>query len=53
LIFSVKEGRVQDAKFVYAGCAGAGSSGSAITESVKGKRLEEARKLLLNDVVKH
>jgi nitrogen fixation NifU-like protein len=49
----VNESIVEDAKFVYTGCAGAGSSGSAITELAKGKRLEEARKLSSNDVVEH
>ncbi|MCD6371743.1 MAG: iron-sulfur cluster assembly scaffold protein [Candidatus Aenigmarchaeota archaeon] len=49
----IEEGIIKDAKFIYTGCAGAGSSGSAITELAKGKRLEEALKLSLNDVVEH
>lgn len=42
-----------DVKFLYTGCAGAGSSGSAITELAKGKKLEEAIKLSLDDVLEH
>jgi nitrogen fixation NifU-like protein len=45
--------RIIDAKFIYSGCAGAGSSGSAICELAKDKRLEEAIKLSLGDVLEH
>ena len=49
----INEGRVVEAKFIYSGCAGAGSSGSAITELAKGKGLEEAIKLSLGNVLEH
>ena len=45
--------KIMDAKFIYSGCAGAGSSGSVICELAKDKRLEEAIKLSLGDVLKH
>jgi nitrogen fixation NifU-like protein len=49
----IDEEMIKNAKFLYTGCAGAGSSGSAITELAKGKRLGEARNLSLNDIVEH
>jgi len=49
----INEGRVVEAKFIYSGCAGAGSSGSAITELTKGKELAEAIKLSLGNVLEH
>lgn len=45
-------GVVEDAKFQYLGCLGAASSGSAITRIVKGKTLEEAKKITEHDVLK-
>ena len=49
----IKKEEIIEAKFIYSGCAGAGSSGSAICELAKGKRLEEAIKLSLGDVLEH
>lgn len=49
----INDSIIKDARFIYTGCAGAGSSGSAITELAKGKRLEEAKKLSLDDVLEH
>ena len=46
------EGVVEDAKFQYLGCPGAASSGSAITRIVKGKTLEEAKRITEQDILK-
>jgi nitrogen fixation NifU-like protein len=48
----VEEGVIKDAKFQAIGCAGAFASGSTLTEMVKGKTLEEARKITEQDVIK-
>ena len=45
-------GIVEDAKFLCLGCPGCASSGSAITEIVKGKTLEEAKKITETDLLK-
>jgi nitrogen fixation NifU-like protein len=42
---------IKDAKFQAIGCAGALSSGSALMEMVKEKRLEEAEKITETDIV--
>ena len=46
------EGVVEDAKFQYLGCPGAASSGSAITRIVKGKTLEETKRITEEDILK-
>jgi len=46
-----EDGVVEDAKFQYLGCPGAASSGSAITIIVKGKTLEEARRITEHDII--
>lgn len=38
----IKDDKIEDAKFQAIGCAGAFSSGSALTEMIKGKTLEQA-----------
>jgi nitrogen fixation NifU-like protein len=48
----VEEGVIKDAKFQAIGCAGAFASGSTLTEMVKEKTLEEARKITEQDVIK-
>jgi nitrogen fixation NifU-like protein len=48
----VEEGEIKNAKFQAIGCAGAFASGSALTEMVKGKTLEEAEKITEYDVVR-
>lgn len=42
---------IEDAKFQYLGCPAAASSGSAITRIVKGKTLEEAKKITEQDIL--
>ncbi|MBN2016124.1 iron-sulfur cluster assembly scaffold protein [Candidatus Dojkabacteria bacterium] len=46
-------GIITDAVFEALGCAGACISGSSITVMIKGKTLEEAKKLDENDIIKH
>ena len=48
----VEDDMIRDAKFQAIGCAGAFASGSIITEMVKGKTLEEAKKITEQDVLK-
>jgi len=43
---------IEDAKFQYLGCPGSASSASAITKIVKGKTIEEAKKITEDDVLK-
>ena len=52
MYLKVEDGAIKDAKFQAIGCAGAFASGSALTEMVKGKTLEEAKKLTEQDVIK-
>ena len=42
---------IEDAKFLYVGCPGIGASTSAITEMVKKKTLEEAKKITEKDIL--
>jgi len=51
IFLKVENGVIKDAKFQAIGCAGAFASGSAVTEMVKGKTLEEAEKITEEDVV--
>jgi len=45
-------GVIEDAKFQYLGCPGSASSASAITKIVKGRTIEEARKITEDDVLR-
>jgi NifU-like protein involved in Fe-S cluster formation len=47
-----KTGIIEDAKFYYLGCPGSASSASAMTELVKGKTIDEAKKITEDDVLK-
>jgi len=42
---------IKDAKFVYTGCVGSASSGSAVTEMAKGKKLEDVKNFSLQDII--
>ena len=42
---------IKEAKFQAIGCAGAFSSGSALTEMIKGKTIEQAEKIEEEDVI--
>jgi len=52
LYLKVEGDIIKDAKFQAIGCAGAFASGSTVTEMVKGKTLEEAKKITEHDVLK-
>lgn len=51
LYLKINNGVIEDAKFQCMGCIGATSSGSAITKIVKGKTLEDARKITEQDIL--
>lgn len=42
---------IKEAKFQAIGCAGAFTSGSALTEMIKGKKVEQAEKIEEDDVI--
>ena len=46
-----KKGIIEDAKFYYLGCPGSASSASAMTELVKGKTVDQAKKITEHDVL--
>ena len=48
----VEDGTIKDAKFQAIGCAGAFSSGSALSDMILGKKLEEAEKIEEEDIIK-
>ena len=52
IYIKVKDNRIEDIKFKTFGCAAAIASTSIATEIVKGKTLEEAKKLTRDDVAK-
>lgn len=49
----IKDNVIEDVKFRAIGCAGSFSAGSALTEMVKGKTLEEAEKIDEKQIIKH
>jgi len=49
----INDGRIADAKFQAIGCAGAYTSGSALTEMIKGETLEQAGKISEEDIINH
>lgn len=46
-----KTGIIKDGKFYYLGCPGSAASASAMIELVKGKTMDEAKKITENDVL--
>jgi nitrogen fixation NifU-like protein len=46
-----RTGIIEDAKFYYLGCPGAASSASAMIELVKGKTIDEAKKITEDNVL--
>ena len=46
-----KKGMIEDAKFYYLGCPGSASSASAMTELVKGKTVDQAKKITEDNVL--
>jgi nitrogen fixation NifU-like protein len=47
-----RKGIIEDAKFYYLGCPGSAASASAMTELVKGKTVEQAKKISEEDLLK-
>ncbi len=52
IYLNIKDNRIDDIKFETFGCAAAIAVTSIMTELVKGKALDEAKKLTKDDVVK-
>jgi NifU-like protein involved in Fe-S cluster formation len=48
----IENGTIKDASFQAIGCAGAFSSGSALSDMVRGKTVEEAEKIEEGDIIK-
>jgi nitrogen fixation NifU-like protein len=46
------KGIIEDAKFYYLGCPGSAASASVMTELVKGKTVEQAKKISEEDLLK-
>lgn len=53
IYLKIESGVIKDAKFQAIGCAGAFSAGSALTEMIKGKTLEQAEKINEMDLINH
>ena len=53
MFLKIGSGVIEDAKFQAIGCAGAFASGSALTEMIKGKTLEQAARIDETDIVNH
>lgn len=49
----INEGVIENAKFLTTGCSASFVSGSALTEILKGKTLEEAEKIEGEDILDH
>ena len=49
----INSGRITEAKFQAIGCAGAYTSGSALTEMIKGKTLGQAEKISEEEIINH
>jgi NifU-like protein involved in Fe-S cluster formation len=53
IYLKIESGIIKDAKFQAIGCAGAFASGSALTEMIKGKKLEVAEQINEQDILTH
>ncbi len=53
IYLKIKSNVIEDAKFRAIGCPGAYACGSALTEMIKGKTLEQAEKIGSKDVIDH
>ena len=47
-----KNDKIEDAKFQYIGCAASAACGSILTQIIKGKTLQEAKKITKDDVLR-
>ncbi|KAF5437086.1 nitrogen fixation protein NifU [Candidatus Methanophagaceae archaeon] len=53
IFLDVEDGMIKEAKFQAIGCAGAFSSGSALTERIIGMTLEEAEKIEEDEIIEY
>jgi len=53
VFLKIESNIIKDAKFLAVGCAGAFASGSALMELIKGKTLEEAKKIDEEDIIEY
>ena len=53
IFLNVEDGVIKEAKFQAIGCAGAFSSGSALTERIIGMTLEEAEKIEEDEIIEY
>ena len=51
LYLKIKLNIIEDAKFYYLGCPGSAAAASAMTTLLKGKTLDEAKKMTENDIL--
>jgi NifU-like protein involved in Fe-S cluster formation len=51
LSLKISENVIQDARYEYVGCAGLQVCASTITELIKGKTLEQARQIEVDDIL--
>ena len=51
LYLNIKLNIIEDAKFYYLGCPGSAAAASAMTILLKGKTLDEAKKMTENDIL--
>lgn len=51
LYLKIKLNIIEDAKFYYLGCPGSAAAASAMTTLLKGKTLDEAKKMVENDIL--
>jgi nitrogen fixation NifU-like protein len=53
IYLKINNGVIEDVKFLYVGCPGVGASASAMTNMVKNKTIEEAKKITEKDVLEN
>jgi nitrogen fixation NifU-like protein len=53
IYLKIKDNVIKDAKFVTTGCSASFAAGSALTEILKGKTLEEAGKIEGEEILEH
>jgi nitrogen fixation NifU-like protein len=53
MFLKVEEGKVVDARFLSFGCAANIATGSATTEMIKGKTVEEAERVTIKEIVEN
>jgi len=51
LYLKIKKGCIEDVKFQYKGCSGLACCGSALCKMIKGKTVQEAKKVTQNDIL--